>query len=214
MDTGMGGNLGVVFRRAGAGDAEASAPLVHASGPDSFDYVFGGRRGGAQAYLRYALARPRGDFGFATHVVGERDGRVVAAGAGWCDGGIAMARATGLSLLAYFGPFRFAGVVRRGLRAEAVMPGPHQGEYYIGHLGIDPALRGCGIGGALLRYLLEAGQAAGAARAVLDVSVENPRAEALYTRVGFRVVKTRESDLANVFGRVPGHRRMVRELGA
>jgi ribosomal protein S18 acetylase RimI-like enzyme len=109
---------------------------------------------------------------------------------------------------------RFAGLVRRGLRAEAVMPGPRRGEYYIGHLGVAPALRGCGIGAALLRHLLEAGLATGAARAVLDVSVENPRAEALYAKLGFRVAATRPSDVASAFGRVPGHRRMVRELGA
>ena len=202
------------FRISRAEDAQASAPLVHASGPESFDYVFTTARGTATAFLAYALARPGGEFGYGTHVVAELDGRVVACGAGWTHGGARFALATAMPAAAWLGVRATPGAYRRGMQAETVMPPPAPGEYYVGHLGVDPALRGRGIGEALVDYLLDPARVAGCRVAVLDVSAENPRAQALYTRLGFTVTATRNSAFANAYGRVPAHRRMERELRA
>jgi ribosomal protein S18 acetylase RimI-like enzyme len=204
----------VRFRVSRAEDAHSSAPLVLASGPESFDYVFANARGDATAFLAYALARPGGEFGYGTHVVAERDGRVVACGAGWAHGGARFALATAWPAVAWLGLRAMPGAYRRGMQAEAIMPPPAPGEYYVGHLGVDPALRGRGIGAALVDYLLDPARVAGCRVAVLDVSAENPRAQALYVRLGFTVTKTRESALANAYGRVPAHHRMERELRA
>jgi ribosomal protein S18 acetylase RimI-like enzyme len=43
---------------------------------------------------------------------------------------------------------------------------------------------------------------------VLDVATSNPRAQALYQRLGFKVTGERISSLANPQGIVPGHRRL------
>jgi ribosomal protein S18 acetylase RimI-like enzyme len=40
------------------------------------------------------------------------------------------------------------------------------------------------------------------------VAVINPRAEALYKRVGFEVTEIRESNLSNQYGTVPSMHRM------
>ena len=182
----------VRFRVSRAGDAAASAPLVHASGPESFDYVFATAQANAVAFLTHALAQRLGEFGYATHVVGELDGRIVASGAGWAGGGVAFALATAWQVVGYVGLAAIRSAYRRGMQAEKVMPPPARAEYYVGHLGVDPALRGRGIGEALIAYLLAPSRVAGCREAVLDVSVENPRAEALYTRLGFAVTVTRE----------------------
>jgi ribosomal protein S18 acetylase RimI-like enzyme len=203
----------VTFRASRAGDAAASAPLAHASGPDSFDYVFGGAHGSALDFLRHALAREAGEFGFGVHVVGEQDGRIVASGGGWLGGSAAFARATLRSIVGAVPVLSLPAMWRRGAQAVSVMPDPVAGEFYIGHLGVDPALRGRGIGAQMVRHFLAAAGRSGASRAVLDVSVENPRAQALYEKLGFVVMATRESHFANEFGRIPGHRRMVRALG-
>ncbi len=203
---------GVRFRAALAGDAQACAPLVHASGADSFDYVFADARRNAVPFLAYALARPGGEFGYAIHVVGELDGRVVACGAGWPNGGVRFAVATAWPAIGFFGLRAAGAAYRRGMEAETVMPGPARGAYYVGHLGVDAALRGRGLGSALVAYLLSPARVAGCGVAVLDVSAENPRAEALYARLGFVVTSTCQSIFANAFGRVPAQRRMEREL--
>jgi ribosomal protein S18 acetylase RimI-like enzyme len=100
--------------------------------------------------------------------------------------------------------------VLRGLRTEAVIRPPSPGEYYIGHLGVDPACRGQGIGAALVHHLLDRAKDSGMPRAVLDVALNNPRAEALYKRLGFQVTAERPSTLRRAGGFVPGHRRMER----
>src|SRR5215469_1944339 len=76
--------LKVRFRPAAADDAAVAVPLIYASGPDSFDYVFTTRDGGdALAFLQHCYADGAGEFGWRNHWVGVADGRVVAVGAGY-----------------------------------------------------------------------------------------------------------------------------------
>ena len=149
---------GVRFRAALAEDAQACAPLVHSSGPDSFDYIFADARRNAVPFLAYAPVRPRVEFGYAAHVVGELDGRVAACGAGWANGGARFAVATAATAwpaIGFFGPRAAGAACRRGMEAETVMPGPARGAYDVRHLGVDAALRGRGLGSALVAYLLD-----------------------------------------------------------
>jgi ribosomal protein S18 acetylase RimI-like enzyme len=68
--------------------------------------------------------------------------------------------------------------------------------------------RGQGIGARMIHHLMQSGRRRDLAEAVLDVSVENARAEALYRRLGFATVEERASDLRSRFGRLMSHRRM------
>jgi len=82
----------------------------------------------------------------------------------------------------------------------------------IAHLAMSPEERGHGIGARMVHHLMERGRHASAPRAVLDVSVENARAEALYRRLGFSLVVERESTARGRFGRLMNHRRMALAL--
>ncbi|HET6711929.1 N-acetyltransferase [Amycolatopsis sp.] len=55
----------------------------------------------------------------------------------------------------------------------------------IGQLAVHPALQSCGIGTALLLAAEERIRAHGLSHAELGVEVENPRARALYERLGY-----------------------------
>jgi ribosomal protein S18 acetylase RimI-like enzyme len=101
-------------------------------------------------------------------------------------------------------------VIARGLRVERVIPPPSRGLHYLAHLGVSPELRGQGIGRALVGYLIAQGLEQGRQRLALDVACSNPRAQALYERLGFAVTEERRSRLANTQGVVPDHRRMER----
>lgn len=68
------------------------------------------------------------------------------------------------------------------------------GRLYIGRTGPDwqlleiallPSLQGGGLGSAMIGWLIGAARAAGAAAVDLHVAIDNPRAEALYRRLGF-----------------------------
>lgn len=207
----------ITFRQAEARDADAAVALIYASGPDAFNYVLTTRRQTPQQFLRMAFIDGAGEFGAANHVVGVVDGQVVAAGAGWgADRSRAFTLAAARQFARHYGVAAAVPVIARGLQAETIMPPPKGDEYYVGHLGVAPSLRGRGIGEALVQFLLRPelrpNLSQGRAMAVLDVSEKNQRAEALYRRLGFTVTKERPSALRNNYGFVPGHKRMVRAL--
>nr|WP_255500823.1 GNAT family N-acetyltransferase [Caulobacter sp. 17J80-11] len=199
----------MTIRPARADDAAAAAPLVYMSGPAAFDYVFAPGRRRAEDFLGRAFADGAGEFGWRTHVVVEKDGEVIGAGAGY-DGSapLGFMLAAARQILSHYGPVTGAGVIRRGLRVEQVIPPPTKDMLYVAHLGVRPELRGGGVGRRMVEHLLEAGAAQGYRRAVLDVSAANPRAQALYERLGFTVTEERRSRVAAV----PDHRRMERAL--
>ena len=208
----MAASAQVRFRPAAATDVGMAVPLIHSSGPAAFEYVFAvPGRSDAQAFLRHAFVDGAGEFGWRNHVVGELDGRVVAVGAGYgADTHWAFTLAAARQILGFFGWRHAPGVITRGLRVERVIAPPSGRMHYLAHLGVEPALRGRGIGAALVDHLAAQAAALGRMPLALDVAVGNPRAQALYERCGFAVTGERPSALADARGQVPPHRRMER----
>jgi ribosomal-protein-alanine N-acetyltransferase len=66
-------------------------------------------------------------------------------------------------------------------------------EIHINNLAIRPALRGRGIGTALLHHVLAEAKTLGARRATLEVRASNAGARRLYERLGFYVAGTRKN---------------------
>lgn len=62
------------------------------------------------------------------------------------------------------------------------------GEFYLDSLAVLPQFRGCGVGRMLLDAAAERAFAAGHERVGLIVDFDNPRAEALYSSLGFERV--------------------------
>jgi ribosomal protein S18 acetylase RimI-like enzyme len=203
-----------IIRPARPQDAEYLAPLVYSSGPAAFDYVFKhNTRVDAIAFLTRALQTPGGEFGYDCHWTVELGGEVVGAGAGFTGEKPAAFMISALRrILGTYGLFTGAGVIFRGLRMESMVRPPKGAEYCVAHLGIRPDLRGNGLGERLIRHLLDRARSENRPVAVLDVSVENPRAQALYERLGFIVTAERPSRLVNATARVPDHRRMELRL--
>jgi ribosomal protein S18 acetylase RimI-like enzyme len=204
----------VTFRPARPEDAEAMAPLVYSSGPAAFDYVFThGTRVPAVEFVHRSLPSPGGEFGHDVHVVGELGGEVVATGASYSgQAHVAFMMSAIRRILGIYGPIPGARVLARGLRFESVVPPPRGAMHYISHIGVRRDVWGKGVGERLMRHLLEQGRVEGRKLAVLDVSAENPRAQALYERLGFVVTGEKRSRLENASARVPDHRRMELRL--
>jgi ribosomal protein S18 acetylase RimI-like enzyme len=204
----------LAVRPATSEDAEALVPLVYSSGPSTFDYVFVDREGETTAaFLLQSLARRGGEQGYGRYSVICHQGEIVGTGACY-DGYQALSHipVATLNILRHYGPVRTLGTIRRGLRTESVVKPPSGALHYLGYLGVAREWRGRGVGRVLIEHLLDKGRARGRTRAALDVSVENPRAQALYERLGFRVVATIPSVFESDFGHVAAHRRMEIEL--
>lgn len=195
-------------------DVDTAVPLIYSSGPDAFDYVFAHKtKGSAQDFLRHAFVNGRGEFGYKNHVVVEKDGRVVGAGAAYgSDTSLPFFLAGAQQIFTFYGLAGIATAVR-GIRTEMIMPPPSDKRlHYIAHLGVSPECRSQGIGAELVAYFLSTAKEENRTIAALDVSVENPRAQALYERLGFVVTKEVPSMLKRELGYVPGGRRMELKL--
>lgn len=205
---------GISFRDACASDCGGAVPLVYASGPDAFRYVFETRAaGGAPAFLQRAWNAGSGEFGYRTHVVAEVDGRVIAVGAMYSGReSREFTRAAVTQILRHFGPLVGLAVLWRGLRAERVIRPPRRDVCYLAHLSVAEELRGLGIGSQLVGYLLERGRGQGFAVAGIDVAHTNGAARALYERLGFRHCETRRSTLRRGDVTVAGHDYMEMSL--
>lgn len=199
----------LTFRRARPDDVDTAIPLIYSSGPDAFDYAFARPgRNSAQDFLRYAFVQGDGQFGWRQHWVGEQDGKVVTAGTVF--GGevtLGYMLAATRQILGYFG-LAAPGVIRRGLQLERIICPPPRRTLYLAHLGVTPDLRGEGLGSQLIEHFLQIGRSNGLPMAALDVSVANPKAQALYERFGFEVQVERVSTLPGV----SSHRYMQRKL--
>lgn len=213
-------SVAISMRPARPTDCEDAVPFIYSSGPAAFDYVFSylanseAGSGSPLEFLQRAFVDGRGEFGYRTHYVVLADDRIVGVGAGYSGAhALAFTLAAARQIVGQYGLRGGAGVIRRGLAVERIVPPPvGKRLFYIGHLGIEAGLRGRGIGRQLITQLLARGRDAGCERVALDVSCANPRAQALYEKIGFRVTAEHCSTLHNRFARVPDHRRMEMAL--
>lgn len=207
--------MGLSIRPARASDVDAATPLIFSAGPNAFNFVFSHRtRMDALGFIAHAFASDRGEFSWRYHWVAELDGEVVGTAVGYTG---ATARhfiwpAVG-HILRCYGIAGAVRVIRRGLQIEKIIVPPTQADlFYIGNVAVAPDLRGRGVGQQIMQAMHAEGRRQGATVCALDVSVANPRAEALYTRLGYRVVKENASTLENAAGKVANHRRMEMKL--
>ena len=181
-------------------------PLIFSSGPDAFNYVFSHRtKTNAQGFLEKAFVREDSDFSYRNHICGTLDGQIVASGAAFSTTEMLSALKC---IFGVYGLVHGIRVCKRGLEIERILPPPHGDMQYIAHIGVDPEFRSRGIGEKIVRYLIDSGRELGLPKATLDVSCENPRAEALYARMGFVVAYEKTSNYRNATSHIPSHRRM------
>lgn len=200
------------FRPARADDVYLAVPLIYSSGPAAFDYIFQhSKKGRSVDFLRAVFVQPDGEFSYSNHTVVEKDGRLLGIGAAFSgDKNMAFTIAAAKQIFRFYGAIEAWPVIFKGLQAESVIQPPSSKELIIGHLGVAPEAQGQGIGTALVEYLLSLDIAKGKTPA-LDVAVTNPRAEALYERLGFVVLAERQSNLKNENGAIVNHRRMEKK---
>ena len=83
---------------------------------------------------------------------------------------------------------------------------------YLANFGVAPESRGKRIGTQILERQIQFSTAEGCSVLALDVAVNNPRAQSLYERLGFRVAGYSRFNFFGGVGVVPDARRMVRQV--
>lgn len=185
-----------------------AVPLIYASGPDAFEYVFKNDQVSAQDFLKHAFVKKGGEFSFDNHYALFDGEELVGIGAVFNKQKAAsFTFKDALNIIGFYG-FGFFARAINGLKVETMIKLPKKNEITLGHLGIKPALRGKGYGTILIKELMKVANPQKDDYFVLDVSEENPKAKALYERLGFNVTKKYTSNLKNKYSYVPNHFRM------
>jgi ribosomal protein S18 acetylase RimI-like enzyme len=207
----MSANSLCQFRNAMPQDVEAAVPLIYSAGSQAIDYCFSSLGKTSRDYLRFAFNDGKGFLGYQNHMVALIDGHVVGIAAFYNFSSYVRLTLEHLWQLWRFYPaLNFAGLVTRGIHLESIMPPPGQKMHYVANFGVSQDFRGMGVGSKLLDHHCGLALALGRTHYVLDVSVENPRAQALYERYGFSI--NAENQFSGLRGAVPNTRRMTMRL--
>ncbi len=203
----------LVIRAAQAEDADKVVELIYSSAPELFPYMFDTSQHTVKDFIRHEFIQGGGFMGHRIHMVATKGEDILGIGAFYSG-----AWYHKLSLQTVGNIFRFYGlwagfkVLLRANHSASVMAKPKKSQLYIADLGVAENSRGLGVGSALIEHHTQSVKNRGITELVLDVALINPRAEALYQRLGFAVVSEKEFKGGEGAELVPGTRRMIRSL--
>lgn len=203
----------VHFRPARPDDADAVVPLMHESSRGLIDACFRFGDADAAPFLRADFLRGDGIFGYRHQLVGvSGDGQVVATMTAYAGRDVnRLSLQTLRTAWRSFRALRFLRVVWRSLALAPLFATPQRDALFLANTCVAASRRSQGVFAALLAHVTDTAHLRGPslARLELDVSFGNPRAQALYERLGF--VVTSERPYRGRRG-LDGFRRMQRPL--
>jgi ribosomal protein S18 acetylase RimI-like enzyme len=178
------------FRQASAEDAGACVELIYSASPELFEYLFTTGKRSAKEYLAHEFRAGGGFSGHRAQTVALLHGEVVGTASFYDKDAYKTMQKEALgNIFHFYGLLGMIPVIWRGLRLNRVIEMPREGTIYVSNVGVRPDMRGRGIGSALIRHGTERAKAEGFTEMSLDVASDNPKAEALYRRLGFTFIR-------------------------
>ncbi len=134
-------------------------------------------------------------FSYRHHWVAEVDGKVLGLIGNFTKESVAKTQlANGIQMLRYLGLAKGLKALMRGLTFETRLVKPPLADCFnISHVGVAAESRGMGLGSIMIEHAEKQARDQGFKKLSLDVSVINPRAQQLYERLSFRLVKEHQS---------------------
>lgn len=205
---------GLDIRPARPDDRGPIAALMYSAGPELYDFLYKMDRVAATEFIACEFASGRGFCGYRNLTVAVLEGEVVATGS-FYDGRRhgALMRGSVLNALRFFKLREVLPLLLRSGHVDSIVTHPAKDELYLANFAVAPSMRGRGIGDAMVQYQLARARAGGYRVFSLDVAVTNPRAQALYRRLGLHVVREKHFSGHRPGIVVPDQRKMEMVLG-
>lgn len=177
----------IEIRTARADDTGPIAELMYSSGSDIYNYLYNRK---AIEFLRHEFASAAGFAGHPNVTVAVADGEVVGTGCFYDRNHYdRLLKGSMKNMVSFFGYLGVVPVMLRSRHLGSIMRAPKPGELYLSNFGVSEKLRSHGIGTRMIQHKLQEARQQGYDIFGLDVSVANPRGQALYTRLGLNVMK-------------------------
>ena len=209
----LGREHGIRIRQAKAEDVGAASALLYSAGPEIYDYIFTNAVQTAQGFIASEFRSGTGHCGHRAVLVAEQQGSIVGVA---CFFDAAehnrLQRGSLRNILFSYGFWRCWAVLARAQHAAPVISRPGPKEFCLRNFAVATERRGQGIGTALLRHGIAEAKARGLGRLILDVAETNPRARALYARLGFKPEQSMRCRNPRAAAHIPGSTRMVLDL--
>ena len=195
------------IRTARPNDNGDISQLMYSSGIELYDFIFKTADKTAIDFIQYEFLSGQGFCGYNNVTVAINDQRVIATGC-FFDGKVfnQLVWGTVKNIFSFYGPFKAFSILARSRHTSSVMRTPRKTEMYLSNFGVDPNLRGTGIGSKMIEHQRNIATKNGYSMLSLDVADNNPRAESLYTRLGFKVA--REKVFPNTNANIPRTKEM------
>lgn len=199
----------LIFRSAQPTDAILAAPLIYSAAPEQYHFVFAVDRFTIVDFLQRAFHNGSRLFGYQRYTVVTVQDQVIAIGAfyGAADHPKPDLKTLG-TLINCFDPIRFVGILRRSAQFSALLSHAAPDTKYIANFAVTDSWRGQGIGTSFLQREIGLAREQAYKKCALNVSSSNPKAQQLYERLGFQVVKEYNFSQIAAQVRPPSLRRM------
>lgn len=198
-------------------DARIVARCLFSSGPDVLAYSLAPERDErtAQRVMAACFSAPDGAFSYRYVLVAQEHDVIVGAAAMFAarDKGKVFAR-TARPVLKASAPRDWPTLAVRAVRVAPFGEGIPDDSLYLSQIGVEPSTRGRGVGSKLLEAAFERARGLQLSRVSLHVAVDNPRAEALYARLGFRAMGVVGDRALSEREGIPMQRVMLRDENA
>lgn len=180
----------ITFRKATLDDIDYIVPLMYSAAEDLFEFSYSVSGKSVKDFLKYALSKGKGYYGYQNQTVGIYNNEVVFSSTTYKGKDIIKETIDTFILeLRFYGLKGFPIVFYRSLIMSKIFISPKSDSIYIGNLGTKPEFRSKGIGSQFFDMIHKYAKDNDIKRCELDVSFKNPKAEKLYNKMGYSLVK-------------------------
>jgi ribosomal protein S18 acetylase RimI-like enzyme len=180
----------ITFRKATIDDIDSIVPLMYSAAEDLFEFSYSVSGKSVKDFLRYVLSKGKGYYGYQNQTVGIYNNEIIFSATTYKGKDIMIETLnTFLLIFSFYGLIGSIPVIYRSIILSKIFIAPKPDSLYIGNLGTKPELRSKGIATMFFDKIHQFAKENGIKRCELDVSLENPKAEKLYTKRGYVVVK-------------------------
>ena len=180
----------IIFRKATLEDIDYILPLMYSAAEDLFEFSYSVSGKSVKDFLRYVLSKGKGYYGYQNQTVGIYNNEIVFSVTTYKGKDIIKETLDTLSLVLSF--YDLKGIIIvfwRSIILSKIFVSPKKDSLYIGNLGTNENFRSKGIATQAFDVIHKYAKENGIKRCELDVSLKNPKAEKLYTRLGYTIVK-------------------------
>lgn len=184
----------IKFRPAVIDDAKYVIPLMYSAAPVIHDFLYKNCSKNTNDFLEYSFKSGKSFFGYKKQIVGVYEDKIVFSATVY--NGNEFLKLTLESLILHSKFFSIADmlkIIKKSLVINKIFTPPASDSKYFANIGTEPKFRSKGIATQFFIQQHELAKGEGIKKCDIDVSINNPNAQKLYEKMGYKVIFEKKS---------------------